>query len=263
LIRWLPALLLITVLGACSTADPPDNTIGWSPEKLYAEARDEMASSNWVSAIKLLEKLESRYPFGRWAQQAQIDLAYVHYKDNERALALAAVDRFMKLHPNHPSLDYAYYLKGLINFNEQQGFVANLGGQDLSERDLRASREAFDAFKEVVTRWPQSKYVEDSIDRMRYLVNSMASGEVHIARYYFRRGAFLAAANRAQSVVRQYQQTPSVEEALYILVMSYDKLGLTDLRDDADRVYRQNFPDSVIRERGLTQDQGKWWQVWK
>lgn len=256
------ALLVATLIG-CGTTDPPDNTIGWTPEKLYAEAKDNLNSNAWAAAIKLLEKLEARYPFGRWAQQAQLDLAYAHYKDGERALALAAVDRFVKLHPNHASLDYVYYLKGLINFNEQQGFIANLGGQDLSERDLRAAREAFDSFKEVITRWPDSKYAPDSTARMRYLVNSMASGEVHIARYYYRRGAYVAAANRAQSVVRQYQQTPAVEEALYLLTMAYEKLGMDDLRADAERVLKLNFPESTLLAQGLPELDRRWWQLWR
>ena len=209
----LAGAVLAIALSACSTSDGPDNTIGWTPEKLYAEAKDEMRAGSWVAALKLLEKLESRYPFGRFAQQAQIDIAYVHYKEGERVLALAAVDRFIKLHPNHGSMDYVFYLRGLINFNEQQGLMANLGGQDLSERDLRAARESFDSFKELIVRWPESKYASDSTARMRYLVNSMANGEMHIARYYYRRGAFVAAANRAQNVVKQYRDSPVVEDA--------------------------------------------------
>lgn len=258
----LVALLAATTSG-CGTTDSQDGTLGWTPEKLYAEAKSEMSSGNWAQAIKLLERLESRYPFGRWAQQAQIDLAYVHYKDGERVLALAAVDRFLKLHPNHAALDYVYYLRGLINFNEQQGLIANLGGQDLSERDLRASREAFDSFKEVITRWPDSRYAADSVDRMRYLVNSMARGELHIARYYFRRGAFVAAVNRAQNVLRQYRDSSSVEDALYIMYASYEKLGLADLRQDTERVFKLNFPNSDLLARGFDNEDRRWWQVWR
>ncbi|MFT3804132.1 MAG: outer membrane protein assembly factor BamD [Burkholderiaceae bacterium] len=260
------ALLLITttaVLAACGTGEGPDITAGWPPEKLYADARDELNSGNWQQAIKQLEKLESRYPFGKWAQQAQIDLAYANYKEGDRALALAAVDRFMKLHPNHPQLDYAYYLKGLINFNEQQGFMASLGGQDLSERDLRAARDAFDAFREVVTRWPDSRYADDAHERMRYLVNTMAQGEVKIARYYFDRAAYVAAANRAESVVKLYQQTPAVEQALYILMVSYDKLGMKDLQQDAERVFKANFPDSPLLRDGIARVDRKWYQFWR
>lgn len=251
-------------LAGCGTGKDADPTIGWSADKLYSEAKDEMASGNYAEAVKLLEKLESRYPFGRWSQQAQIDIAYAQFKDNERALALAATDRFLKLHPNHPALDYVYYLRGLINFNEQQGLLANLGGQDLAERDLKAAREAFDSFRTVVTRYPESKYAPDSADRMRYLVNSMASGEVYIARFYFRRGAYIAAANRAQSVVRQYQQTPAVEEALGIMIASYRKLGLDDLADGARRVLTQNYPGSRYLEEGAIAVSGpRWWQFWR
>ena len=153
-------------LAACSTADPPDPTLGWTPERLYAEAKDELGSGNWDAAIKLLQKLEARYPFGLWAQQAQLDIAWAHFKDGERAQSLAAIDRFMKLHPNHPSLDYALYLKGLVNFNEQQGLLATLGSQDLSERDQAAARESFDAFREMATRFPESKYTPDATARM-------------------------------------------------------------------------------------------------
>ena len=265
-LRYLMALLgamLFIVLSACSTSDGPDNTIGWTPEKLYAEAKDEMRSGSWVAALKLLEKLESRYPFGRYAQQAQIDIAYVHYKEGERVLALAAVDRFIKLHPNHSSMDYVFYLRGLINFNEQQGLIANLGGQDLSERDLRAARESFDSFKELITRWPESKYATDSVARMRYLVNSMANGEMHIARYYYRRGAFVAAANRAQNVVKQYRDSAVVEDALYVMWQSYDKLGLSELKNDAERVFKLNFPNSPLPGVGLASVDKSWWQIWR
>jgi len=262
---WLRALAAAVVvsLAACSTSDPPDLTIGWTPERLYSEAKEEMASGKWEAAVKLLEKLEARYPFGRWAQQAQLDIAYAHFKDNERALALAAIDRFMKLHPNHPSLDYAYYLKGLINFNEQQGLFARFGGQDLSERDQQAARESFDAYKELITRFPDSKYAPDAEARMAYLVNSMAMGQVHVARYYFRRGAYIAAVNRAQNVVRQYQRAPAVEEALYLMVRSYERLGLNDLRADAERVLRTNFPDSQLLANGYPEETRRWWQVWR
>ncbi|MCM5569116.1 outer membrane protein assembly factor BamD [Burkholderiaceae bacterium FT117] len=254
---------MVVALAACGTSNAPDPTLGWSPDRLYAEAKEEMASANYPRAVQILEKLESRYPFGRWAQQAQLEIAWAHYKDGERALALAAIDRFLRLHPEHPALDYALYLKGLINFNEQQGLIAWLGGQDLAERDLQAARESFDSFKQLVTRFPQSKYAADAEARMTYLVGSMARGEMLIARYYFQRGAYVAAANRAQEVVRKYQQAPAVEDALAILVLSYDKLELNDLRDDAKRVLDRNFPDSEALERVAASDDRRWWQVWR
>lgn len=261
---WLACVGAICLaLGACGTDEQRDPTLGWSAEKLYAEARDEMRSGRYGAAIKMLERLEARYPFGRWAQQAQIDIAYSHFKDNDRALALAATDRFLKQFPAHESLDYIYYLRGLINFNEQQGWLATLGRQDLSERDLRAARDSFDAFREVVTRFPDSKYAGDAEARMKYLVNAMASGEVHIARYYFTRGAYVAAINRAQAAVAEYPRAPAIEEALYIAMQAYDRLGMQDHRNDTERVLKANFPRSEFLARGFKADDRRWWQVWR
>jgi outer membrane protein assembly factor BamD len=253
--------IMVASFSGCSTTDPPDHTIGWSPEKLYAEAKDELSVSNFAQAIKLLEKLEARHPFSRWSEQAQLDIAYAHYRDGERVLALATLDRFQKLYPNHPALDYVLYLRGLVNFNERIGILSMMGGQDIAERDLKAVRDAFDAFRTLTTRFPDSKYAEDAQARSVYLVNAMASGEVSVARYYYRRGAYVAAANRAQGVIRQYQQAPAVEEALQILVQSYDRLGMTELRDDAKRVLEKNFPASGVQASAQTER--RWWQVWR
>src|SRR3954470_21263019 len=160
-----------------------DETLGWSAQRLYGEAKDAMGNRDWPKAVKYLEKLEARYPYGRFAQQAQLEVAYAQWKDGERASAVAAADRFIKLYPNHPNVDYAWYLKGLINFNEQQGMLAFVTTPDMSDRDPKAAREAFASFKEVVTRFPRSRSVEDSTARMRYLVTSLPSPEVHVARY--------------------------------------------------------------------------------
>ena len=208
-------------------------------------------------------RLESRYPFGRFAQQAQIDRAYIHYRENENGLALAAIDRFMRLHPNHAQMDYMFYLQGLINFNENQGFLSNLGGQDLSERDLKAARESFESFKQLFTRYPNSKYASEAESRMRYLRNSMAAGEVHIARYYYRRGAYVASANRSQIAVQSYQETPAIEEALFIMMSSYDRLGLTEQKEASKRVLERTFPNSRYLTEGLQLAERSWWQIWK
>ena len=240
-----------------------DRTAKMSPNEIFAEAKSEMSSGRYGEAAKLLGKLESRYPFGAWAQQAQLETAYAFYKDNDRTQALIAIERFIRLYPTSDQLDYAFYLKGLINFNEDPGLIGSLGGQDLSERDLKAAREAFEAFRQVLTRFPDSKYAEDSRLRMRYLLNAMAGGEVHIARYYFIRGAYLAAINRAQSVVAQYPDAPAVEEALFIMIQGYDKLGLNELRADVERVLRANFPDTKLFATGLRLNDKSWWQVWR
>ena len=256
------ALIGALLLGGCGLLpDQADETAGWSAQRIYSEARGSMNEGGYERAIRLYERLEARYPYGRYAQQAQIDVAYAHYKKNEPALAIAAAERFIRLHPNHPHVDYAYYLKGLVTFNEDLGLFANLSRQDLSERDPKGAQESFDTFRELVTRFPDSRYAPDARQRMQYLVNSLAAHEVHVARYYHRRGAYVAAINRAKAALANYPESPAIEEALYLLVQSYDALGMTDLRDDADRVLRLNFPDSVYYSGG-PQVRKPWWQLW-
>ena len=238
-----------------------DETRGWTAQKLYAEARQELSDRNWENAIKHYERIESRYPFGRFAQQAMIEVAYAHWKNEDIASALASIDRFVKLHPNHPSVDYMYYLRGLINFNDDLGLLGFFSGQDLSERDPKAAADAFSAFKELVTRHPDSKYAPDAIQRMNYLVNALASHEVHVARYYMKRKAYVAAANRTQYALKTYPGAPANEEGLVIMVKAYDAMGMTALRDDAERVMKKNFPDSVYLKGGPRRDV-PWWQIW-
>lgn len=271
LFLFLAALVMPLLSGCSSSSAARDETLGWSADKLYAEAKSELNANNWPAALKLLSKLESRYPFGRYAQQAQIDTAYAHWKEGEAALALAAIDRFLKLYPNHERLDYMLYLKGLINFNDRSSLFTTVTGEDLAERDPKASREAFDAFKELVTRFPNSTYAEDASARMNFLINTLASNDVHVARFYLRRGAALAAVNRAQSVVRQYQQAPAIEEALAIMVLGYERLGLAELSADARRVLQKNFPDSPYLRKpydpalrgGMTAENDSFWNRFK
>jgi outer membrane protein assembly factor BamD len=254
-------LTLILFLSGCSLPDQIDETKGWSPSKLYSEAQAEMHAGGYERAIDLFEKLESRYPFGTYAQQAQMEIAYAYYRQNDQPQALAAVERFIKLHPDHPNVDYMYYLRGLINFNDQKSIFDFISHQDLTERDPKAAREAFDSFKLLTEKFPNSKYAPDSAARMVYLVNAMAQYDVHVANYYYRRGAYLAAANRAQDAVKNYQGAPAIEQALYIMMKSYDALHLTKLRDDAERVLKANFPNSVYFTGGPKEDK-PWWQLW-
>jgi outer membrane protein assembly factor BamD len=166
------------------------------------------------------------------------------------------------MYPNHGAVDYAWYLKGLINFNDQYGMLSQLTTPDMSDRDPKSTRESFAAFKEVVTRFPDSKYAPDAQARMRYLVNALASHEVHVARYYMKREAYLAAANRAQYAIQHYAEAPATEEALFVLVLAYDRLGMADLRDAADRVMRKNFPDSRYLKVGSLRKDVPWWRLW-
>ncbi len=263
------ALLFILItalmlLGGCAGSEgTKDDTDIWSEAKLYSEATDKLNDADFAKCGKYFEKLEARFPFGPYSQQAQINAAYCYWKAQEQAQALVAIDRFIKLHQGSPSLDYAYYLKGLITFNDDLGWLGKFTGQDLSERDPKAAKEAFESFKVVVERFPNSKYEPDALDRMRYIVNSLAEADVIVARFYYQRGAYLAAANRAQLVIRDYDRAPAVEEALYILTKSYEKLGMVQLSNDSARVFKLNFPDSQMMTTGQrVQKERKWWQFW-
>ncbi|MDP2751708.1 MAG: outer membrane protein assembly factor BamD [Rhodocyclaceae bacterium] len=259
------ATLLLSIaffVSGCSLLpEVVDETASWSANKLYSEAKDAMTEGAYDRAITLFEKLEARYPYGRYAQQAQIEVAYSYYKQNEAPSAVAACERFIRLHPNHPNVDYAYYLKGLVNFNEDLGMLGHISQQDLSERDPKAAKESFDAFKELVARFPESKYAVDATARMKYLVNALASHEAHVAHYYMRRNAYIAAINRAQSAIKTYPDAPANEESLFIMVKAYDILGMKDLRDDTERVMRKNFPKSEYYLRGLNRSE-PWWKLW-
>jgi len=266
MIRSLLAILALAAALAgsgCSMlgSSDADETVGWSAQRLYGEAKDALSGRDYEKAIKYFERLEARYPYGRYAQQAQLEVAYAYWKSGERASAIAATERFIKLYPDHTNVDYAYYLKGLINFNENQGLFTRFADSDLSDRDPKASREAFDAFRELVTRFPKSKYADDGTERMRYLLNALAKHEVHVARYYMRRGAYVAAANRAQFALKNYPQATAIEEAVFIMVKAYDALGMQDLRDAADRVMRKNFPDSKYLTGKVTRSV-PWWKLW-
>jgi outer membrane protein assembly factor BamD len=244
----LALLLAAAALAGCSWFNMDfgsrDHTAKWDADRLYAEARLELGNGSWAKARDLLQKLESRFPFGRHAQQALMEIAYTYYKEGESAQAIQTCDRFIRQYPNHPNVDYVYYLKGLASFNEDLGFLGKLLNQDISERDAKAAREAFDAFKDLVGRFPDSRYADDARARMRYLVNSQAQAEVNVARFYFTRKAYLAAIQRSQTVVRDFQRTPAVEEALYLMARSYEALNLPDLQNDTVRVLALNYPDS-------------------
>lgn len=253
---------LALVLAACSSTSK-DRTENWSADRLYSEARGELNSANFEKAVPLLERLEGRAAGTTLAQQAQIDKAYAQYKDGKGAEAIATLDRFMQLHPTSEAVDYALYLKGLINFSDNPGLFSWLSPQDLSERDQRAAKESFEAFKELTDRYPQSRYAPDAAQRMLYIVNALAAYEVHVARYYYSRGAYVAAINRAQMAIGDYKEAPALAEALEILEKSYDKLGMTDLRDDTRRVRQASFPQGGQGGAAAPEAKPAWWKFWK
>ena len=237
-------LLALLLASGCSLLpEEVDQTKDWSASQLYAAAKEEMSDKNYEKAIEYFEKLEARYPFGRYAQQAQLEIAYAYYKYEEPDNAIAAANRFIKVYPRHPNVDYAWYLKGLTNSNRGKSLVDKVLPQDPSERDLTSMRDAYDDFHELTRRYPNSKYYLDSAQRMVHLRNNMAQYELHVADYYMRRGAYIAAANRAEYVVENYQRTPAVPEALVYMVRAYNRLGVEDLSGDALRVLELNYPE--------------------
>jgi outer membrane protein assembly factor BamD len=254
----------VIVAGCHGLPEKTDETATWNNGKLYSEAQDALSGGDFGKCAKYFENLEGRDPFGHFAQQAQINVAYCNWKDGETASADSAIDRFIKLHPDHPDIAYAYYLKGMIHFNDDLGLFGRFSGQDMSERDPKSLRESYDAFKVVVDRYPQSKYAPDAAQRMRYIVNALASHEVHAADYYYRRGAYVAAINRAQLAIREYRNAPATEDALHIMMLSYGKLDQPQLEGDMKRVLAATFPDSpyVTGKQRPGKENKSWWQIW-
>ena len=259
---WMVIPLAFTMfLNGCADSNY-DPTKDWSNDKLYSEAKDEMTAGAYDKAIGMYEKLEGRAAGTPLAQQAQLDKAWAQYKTNEPAQAVATLDRFIKLHPASPALDYALYLKGLVNFNENLGLFSALAEQDIAERDPKQAKESFDAFRELVTRFPNSKYSPDARLRMAFIRNSLARSDVYVAKYYYQRGAYVAAINRAQNTVQEFRDVPAVEDALIVMIESYDKLGLTQLRDDTRRVLANNYPDSTFIRPEKAENKKSWWKLW-
>ena len=250
------ALAMAMALPGCGWLSKGEPKKEWGPQEYYNAAKDELNSNNWQAAIKLFEQLESKYPFGRFAQQSQIEIAYAYYKDGETAQCISAADRFLKQHPNHANVAYALYLKGLANFKEDLGPLARVVLQDLADRDPKAARESFETFKELVTRFPESRYTSDARQRMEYLVDAIARHEIHVAQYYLKRGAYLASVNRAQDVLVRFPNAPTRREALEVMVEGYDRMGMADLRDDTKKVLARNYPADPNPQTK------SWWKLW-
>ena len=267
------SVFLLLTLTACSLFSPApegDAPSRLSAEETYTQAKAKLNEGDFEAAIKQYEDLQSRYPYGRYAQQAMIEIAYAYYRQGEAESSVAAAERFIKQYPKHQNIDYVYYLKGLANFHGEISMLGSFSEQDPTERDPKAAQDSFDAFKELVTLFPDSKYAPDARVRMQYLVNALAKHELHVARYYQRRGAYIAAVNRAQAVLVLYPGSPATRDALEIMVQGYDALGMDNLRDDAKRVLAQNSALPVITQPGVPEDaaapakrEKRWWQFWK
>ena len=259
--RSILSVLLLFTLISCSSTPKQDLR---PANELYAEAQSEMEEVNYEKAAKLLETLQSRYPYGRYAQQALMEIAYANYKLNEPEAALSAVERFIKQFPNSENLDYVFYLKGMINFNDNAGFFSRVSRQDPAERDPQTLKDSFDSFRELVTRFPDSHYTADAKLRMQFLINTLSRSDIRIASYYLRRGAYVAAINRANNVLREFPETRQTRDALQIMILSYNALGMNNLRDDTQRILDLNIAkDGIKPSIGLElKPTGSWWQFW-
>lgn len=212
--------------------------------QIYAQAQKNVAKENYSQATKDFEALEARFPYGEFSDKAQLGLIHAYYKHSDSALALSAADRFIRMHPHHPQVDYAYYLKGLVTFDQNYSFTFRYLPLDKSARDPSTAQESFDAFKELIDRFPNSEYIPDAKRRMIFLRNQLANYELQVVEYYIKRGAYLSAANRANYIVKHFERTPAIPKALAYLVKSYRQLGMHELAEDALKTLQSNFPDS-------------------
>jgi outer membrane protein assembly factor BamD len=254
------AIVVMILFSACSSRGDKQNTALWTDERFYQDAKEALNDNNYRKAIELYSLLEAQFPYGKYAEQAQLELIYAQYKAGNSDAALAAADRFVNINPTHINIDYAYYLKGLATFREDEGWIDRVSsGGDPLERDSQPLHDSYDAFREMVTRYPESRYVEDARKRMAHLANSMAQHEVNVAEYYFRKEAFVATINRCATVLDRYQQTPAVESALALMVRTYRRMELPQLASDAERVLSTNFPNSNYLVNNSVKDSKKRW----
>jgi len=239
-------LCISAALSACAGNKPEEQLVNTNQtaQAAYNDAKDVLDSGLYTRAIELLKAMESRFPFGPVARQVQLDLIYAYHQSGDAKQCLASIDRFIRLNPNHPDLDYVYYMRGLTNQKSDANSFQEFFGIDRADRDLASTKQAFDDFKILTSTFPNSKYAADAQARMYDIKEKMVRHELLIADYYTRRGAHLAAANRAKYIVEFHRDSPQVAQALQVMISSYDELGLTKLRDDAKSVLALNFPQS-------------------
>ena len=226
----------------CASVEKPAN---WTAEEFHAKARAHLGAGEWEQAIDYYHQLERRYPYGKYAEQSQLEMIYAYYRNREPELAISSADQFIHLYPTHPRIDYAYYLKALSIFQSSTSLLDRLSRVDLSKRDPGPAQESFEAFRTLVTLFPQSSYAGDAYQRMAEILDLIAQHEINIGRYYLRRGAHIAALNRAKYVIERYPDASAVEDALGIMVSVYKKMGFDTLLEDTMRILQQNYPDST------------------
>lgn len=258
----LAIVLAIALLGAACRKDGRlDETETLPVDQLYAEAKALLEAGNYERSVRYYRRLVARFPFGKYTEQAELDTAYAQYKAGEPEEALSTINRFIRQYPTNKHVDYAYYLRGLINFNREVGLLERYVANDNTRRDLGFARQSFQDFGELLKRFPDSRYAEDARQRLVYLANALSMFEVHVARYYYNRTAYVAAASRAQASLVNYPRTPANEHALDVLIRSYDALDLAKLRDDTREIMVKTYPNSLY----LTGELGAsrpWWKFW-
>lgn len=249
--------LILTALLITACSGNPNDRREQTEAEHYRDARKLLDKKTYLNAIEQFEELEARFPYGDYAEQTQIDLVYARYRSLDYPGATAQAERFIRNYPNHPHVDYVLYIRGLAHYYMVQGMLDRVFGSDKAQRDLSTLRDAFADFDELVRRYPDSPYAADARSRMVHIRNIQAEQELIAARYYARRQAYIAAANRAQYVIRHFQQTPSVPEALAILSKSYESLGQPVLAGNSRRLLQENWPDSLWLENDNVEIE--WW----
>ncbi|NOT85490.1 MAG: outer membrane protein assembly factor BamD [Methylococcaceae bacterium] len=252
LIKTLLICCLTIFLSGCETlginqgsSTAEDKYAGYNEAQFHKEAKEALREERYQKAVELYEALEARYPFGNYSAQTQLDLAYGYYKNGDAEASLAATERFIKINPRNPSIDYAYYLKGLVSYNRSIGLMDRFLPTDSSQRDVNGAQEAYHVYQELIRRFPNSKYVPDVKQRMIALKNNIAMHEIHVANYYFKRKAYVAAISRCNLILKDYQRTPAIPYALQLMEEAYTELGLTNLAKDAKQVFTTNYPKGV------------------
>ena len=257
--RWLVVALVALALGLSGCrSNPQDRLARLSPEVLYQRAQQSMRSQDWGNAIRIYEALTARYPFSEQARQARLDVMYAYYRNREKESALDAAETFLRENPTHPRADYAWYIKGLVDFERTPYRIERWLNVDLAERPPTTAKKSFQAFRTVVERFPKSAYAGDSRHRMTYLRNRLADYELQVARYYETRGAWVAAAQRAKQTIEQYDGAPAIQDAMRILIRAYNEMGYSELAANAEKVYTENYPDAKP-----VQADKAWWQLWR
>jgi len=262
--KYLISIIFSVLLSGCFIFGEPtefDETTGQTPGWVLKKATQYSDNKDWPKTISVLEKGEQRFPNSPLAPQFKLNLAFAYYKFSREEEAIAMLNKFIRVHSNHPTIDYAYYFKGVVTFTDR-GILDKMTKQDISDRDVNKLKVSFGAFRELITLYPNSKYFDDSVNRMTYLMNKIAEHELFVARFYMKRKAYIAALNRAQYVLDNYPQTVHQEEALVVLISGYENMGITDLQKDAERILALNFPNSTFDRQKLRHNKREWWKFW-